>query len=115
MWLLAGSPVRRRNAMKRPRNKDLFLEPSLREGMLRLGARGRIFFGWWLARLRAARGLTVEQQAEALGLTTSAMAHLSVCRVPRPEYRAADVAKVADAVGLQAENLERVLVEAEGL
>jgi hypothetical protein len=71
------------------------MDAALRASAFRVSARDPVFWGWWLARLRDARNLTPEQQAEGLGLTPVALAYLSLCKVPRPSRRDEDLAAVA--------------------
>jgi hypothetical protein len=68
-----------------------------------------MFIGFALAGFRRARRLTPEQQAEALGISVSALALLSMCKVPRPDQREADLAAVAEHVGIGVEVLEQLL------
>ncbi len=97
----------------RPKARGLpDLDPALQEGMHRISARDPMFFGWHLGRLRQARGQTVEQQAAALGLSPSALAVLALCKVPRPDRHAADLAAVAKHVGLDAGALAGLLRDA---
>jgi hypothetical protein len=100
--------------MKRRRRQKAapVLDERLRESMLRLGARDPMFIGFGLAGLRQARGLTPEQQAEALGISVSAHALLCMCRVPRADQRDADLAAVAKHVGITVEVLEQLLGDA---
>ena len=95
--------------------QDQPLDPTVQAGLMRLGARDPMFWGWYLARLRGAHGLTAEQQADLLGLTPSALAYLSMCCVPRPETHAADLRRVADTVGVSVDALAAVLRQAADL
>jgi hypothetical protein len=103
---------KRRRSKERP---ELQVDARLQESMLRVGARDPMFFGHALARLREAHNLTPEQQAEALGITPSALALLSLCKMPRADQRDADVAAVAKHLGITIEVLERLLSEVERL
>jgi hypothetical protein len=103
--------MRRRRREKKDRPTPI-LDEQLRESMLRLGARDPMFIGFVLAGSRRARGLTPEQQAEVLGISVSALALLSMCKVPRPDQRDADLAAVAKQVGITVEVLERLLGDA---
>ncbi len=97
------------------RRREHPLDETLKAGMLRLGARDPIFWGFLLATLRASHGQTVEQQAEQLGLTLAEFAYFSVCRRPRAEHHAADLASVAEVVGLTVESLAALLRQAADL
>ncbi len=85
--------MKRRRSHKAEKPAVPEMDARLLESMLRLGARAPLLIGWWLARLREARGQTVGQQAQALGLTESALACLGVCRPPRPDQREEDAAE----------------------
>jgi hypothetical protein len=87
------------------------LNDHLRDQLHRLAAREPSLFGFALARLRVARGLTVQDQAAALGIEEDGLATLAVCRRPRPERRQEDLAAVARRVGVGVEVLEAVLAD----
>lgn len=91
---------------------EIVLDQPLRESMLHLGARHPNLFGHALARLRDARGLTADQQAEDLGLSPSRLAYLAMSPRPRPDRRDADLAEVAGRIGICVEELERLLADA---
>ncbi len=91
------------------------IDPTLQASMFQLAERDRFFWGWWLARIRAKRGQTVEEQAEALGLSLAGLGHLCLCRAPLPERRPEDLAAVASAAKLPVEVLARLWAEAEAL
>ena len=103
---------KRRRAEKKPVRP---LDPTLQESMLRMGARGPLFFGWVLAHLRDAHGLAAEEQAARLGLSAASLAVLAMCKVPRPDRLDEDLATVAAHVGVGVKQLARVLREAAAL
>lgn len=91
------------------------IDPTLQASMFRLSERDRFFWGWWLARIRAKRGQTVEEQAQSLGLPLDRLAHLCLCRAPLPERRAEDLSAVASAAKLPVAVLEELWAEAQTL
>lgn len=91
------------------------IDPTLQASMFRLSERDRFFWGWWLARIRAKRGQTVEEQADALGLSLAGLAQLCLCRAPLPERRAEDLAAVGSGTKLSVALLEGLWTEAEAL
>jgi hypothetical protein len=103
---------KRRRAEKKPVPD---LDAKLRASMHRLSARDAMFIGHALAQSRQARGQTLEQQAAALNLSEAVLAMLAMCKAPRPDQRAADLAAVAAHVGLNVDVLDALLLEAEKL
>jgi transcriptional regulator with XRE-family HTH domain len=65
--------------------------------------------GYRLARLREQAGVTPEQQAEALGISTDALAWLCKCTWPRTDRRAEDLAKHAGETGMGPARLAELL------
>jgi hypothetical protein len=93
----------------------MMIDPILQASMLRLSERDRFFWGWWLARIRAKREQTIEQQAETIGLSLAGFAYLCLCRAPSAERRADDLVAVARATKLAFTVLEGLWAEAETL
>jgi hypothetical protein len=79
-------------------------------GVIEAIGRNSDFWGHVLTRLRAADGLSLEGQTRALGLAAvEDLARLALCRLPRPDQRAEDLAAVATNVGLTVQVLEDLL------
>jgi hypothetical protein len=91
------------------------MDPKLRDGLHRLSQRDAMFYGFALARLRAHHQQTVAEQAAALGISEDALAALAMCKVPRADHRDADLAVVADRVGVGVDALAAILRDAERL
>jgi hypothetical protein len=81
----------------------------LRESAFRVSARHPRMWGSVLARLRAAGGLSPMEQADALGITASALAFLSVWRLPRPGRIDEDLVEASVAAGVGVEVLRELL------
>ena len=61
------------------------------------------FFAWALARFLEAEGITIGALASQLGVPTTQMPKLALCRRPRAKHFAADVAMIAKDVGSSAQ------------
>jgi hypothetical protein len=92
--------------------RALTLDPVLLESVYRVTARHARFWGHLLARVRAARGQTPAEQATALGLTPSGLAHLALCAAPRPDRLAEDLRVVAGRGRVGVETLRSLLRDA---
>ncbi len=100
---------RRRDHDKRPGPPA---DPALAASLLRLGASSPRYLGHALALLRAASGETAGEQAERLGITEAALAHLSICPAPGQGGRAEGLAGVAARFGIPLGVLAEALAEA---
>jgi len=85
------------------------VDTTFRESVLRATARDPRTWGFFLARLRAARGWSVSTQNTASGLSLDALICLSIWRLPRAELRAEDIARVAKCLGLREQVLHDLL------
>lgn len=101
--------------MKRNRQRREWLvaapvaDPALRESALRVSARHPRMWGSLLARLRAAGGQSPAEQADALGVTASGLAFLSICTLPRPGRIDEDLAGASVVAGVGVEVLRELL------
>lgn len=84
-------------------------DDTLRESVLRVTARNPKSWGFVLARMRAARRLTLVEQSAELGASESAVVFLSLCHLPRPSSRDEDLATASALVGISVEALLGVL------
>jgi hypothetical protein len=100
-----------RNGDDRRRERPKRARPAIRlhQGMIRLGSRDPALFGWALARIRYHRKQSPAEQATGLGISLERLAALGLCRVPRPERRAEDLAAVARHIGVSVEFLAWLL------
>lgn len=86
-------------------------DAALRASAARATARDRRTWGFVLARLRAAAGHSLAEQAAALGTTESALTFLAIGRLPRPGHRDTDLAAVSALVGIEVGVLRRLLAD----
>jgi hypothetical protein len=77
--------------------------------VIRVTAKDDRTFGFVLGRLREQRGLTLDEQAAALGVSAAVLVFLCVFRVPPAAHREADLAAVASAVGIRVDVLRGLL------
>ncbi len=82
---------------------------ALRDSVARATANDRRAWGFVLARLRAAAGHSLADQAGALGTTESALTFLAVGRLPRPGHRDEDLAAASALVGIEVGVLRQLL------
>lgn len=86
-------------------------DPILAECVFRVTARSPRSWGSVLARARDARGQSPAEQASDLAVSESALVFLSLCRLPDPGRRGADLAAVAALIGISTTVLERFLAD----
>ncbi len=92
------------------------MDAILIDSKVRMGERaGPGFFGWHLARLRAATGQTAEQQAASMGVTKRRLAALCMCRIPRADHHDVDLVAVARHLGIVFDDLDDLLWKAAAL
>jgi hypothetical protein len=86
-------------------------DAMLRESAARVTARDRRLWGYLLARLRAAAGQSLAEQAAVLDVSESVLTFLAICRLPRPGHRDEDIAAIATLVGINTQVLRGLLVD----
>ena len=82
---------------------------AMRTTLLKKLAEDAAFVGFALSRRRQMEGITVEEQAQVLGLDLDGLVRLSLCRVPRRRHCQRDLGTIARYVGVREDVLADLL------